>query len=182
MKITCLVLVMTSFGLMGSSPAYASSLTRQQNSETSTGARSDNPRDAQHTAQANDDKRRRVETPSNEQGNDRHISGKSHSRNRTSLIKSNRPQQLRNIRERSTSENVMNVHQPTSSKPAAFAAKIADNRNLPGRTTGVAALNGQQFKNPGNRGTTPAIIGGPASTPRNSTAINGASINRKHGN
>jgi hypothetical protein len=184
MKTVCLVLVMTSFGFtQRTAYAYASHLTPQQSPASSTAAGSDHPRDAEHTGQANDDKHQKVGTPSNEQGNDRLISDKSHSRNRTSLFKANRPQQLRNIQERSTLKTVMNVHQPSFSKPAAGAAKITNNRTWPVRATGVAALNGQQFKNSRNRGTTSAIIiGGPARTPRNTAAISGTRINRKHVN
>jgi len=184
MRIACL-LVMTSFGLMqGTIYVYSSSLTPKQIPASSRRAGSDHSRDAGRTATASssDDKRPKVGIPSDEHVNDRHISAKSHSRSRGSLIKANRPQQFRNIRERSTSVNMRSVLAPSSGNPAAGGAKIANSRTLPVRTTGLATLNGQQFKNSRNRGVGLATIGGPTRAPRNAAAINGTSTLRKHVN
>lgn len=179
MKIACLVFVLTGLGLVGSSRAYASPLAHQQTSETPTGAGRTHVRDAEHSGQANIEKRQKVGLPSHDPRNHHQASGKSHSRNRAALVKTNRPQQLRNTRKRSTSTNVMNVQQPRSGSPAGGSARIANNRPLPVHTTAVAALDGRQVKF-SNRGSTSASIGGPARTPRNTGVINGTSINRKH--
>lgn len=165
MKIACLVFVLTGLGLVGSSRAYASALAHQQTSETPSG-------------QANNDKRQKIGLPSHDPRTHHQASGKSHSRNRAALVKTNRPQQLRNTQKRPSSTSVMNVQQPRSGSPAVGSARIANNRPLPVHTTAVAAL-GRQVKF-SNRGSTFASIGGPPRTPRNTGTINGTSINRKH--
>jgi hypothetical protein len=164
MKIAFLVLAMASFGMIRSSHAYASGISPQQNLDTSTGAARNRPR------------------RSDEQGNDRQGSEKNRSRSRASLIKTNRSQQLRKSREHSTTESVRKIHQTSSGAPAAVPAKSVNNRTLPVRTTGVTALNGQQFRNSHSWGAGPAIIGGPAKAARSAAVINGTSINRKRMN
>jgi hypothetical protein len=183
MKIVCLVLVMTTSGFTQSTAyADASHLTPQQNPAISTDAGRDHPRNTEHGGQANDNKRQKVGTRSNEPGNARHVSGKNHSRNRANLIKANRPQQLRSIPNHSTSQNVMNVHQPGSGTPAVGAAKIANRRTLPVRTAGVGALNGRQFKDSHNRRVATAIIGRTASATKGTVVINGTSTTPRHVN
>lgn len=111
-----------------------------------------------------------------------HISGKNHPHSRASLTRTSRPKQPRNGRERSTPGNVMNVHQPSSGKSAAGAAKLANRRKLPVRPPGGAALNGRQFKDSRNRGVGPAIISGTANATKGTAAINGTGTNRRHVN
>ena len=179
MKIACLVFVLTGLGLVGSSRAYASALAHQQNSKTPAGVGGTHVRDAEHSGQANTDKLQKVGLSSHDPLTHHHASGKSHPRNRAALVKTNRPQHLRNIQKRLSSTSVMNVQQPRSGSPAGGSARIANNRPLPVHTTAVAALDGRQVKF-SNRGSTSASIGGPARAPRNTGIINGTSTNRKH--
>lgn len=164
MKTVYLALVMISFGLLQvTTYAYASCLAPKHSPDNSVGAGDDRPRTS--------DRRENL-----------HVSGNDHSRSRSSLTKAHRPQQARNIGNRSTSRNVANVHQPSSGSPAGAPAKTARNRTSSPRITRGAALDGQEFKNSRNRSTTSAIIGGPASTPTHAAVINGTNIRPKHVN
>lgn len=183
MKAVCLMLSMIGSVMLVNETSYAFALSpASQERPSVTSAKppgSDQARDA-----ASPENRQHLKhgTRSDEQRTRRHISDKNHSHSRVSPTKANRPKQLRNSRERSTSQNVMNVHQPSSSKAAAGAARIANNRSLPVRSPNVAALNGQQFKNAHNRASSMTTIGGPATPVRNRAAIDGTGINRRHVN
>ena len=123
--------------------------------------------------------------PSDEQRDHRHVSDKNHPRSRASLTKANRPQQLPNNRQRSTSGNAMNLHQPGSDKSGG-AAKADSSRTKQPTTP---CLFGRQvssdptvpsLNNVRHRGPNPAVIGGSAnSDTRNTGAINGTQMNRK---
>ena len=183
MKTVCLMLSMIGSAMLVSDTSYAFALSpasQEQSSVTSAKPPgSDQATDAASPENRQHQKRR---TRSDEQRSPRRISDKSHSHSRVSPTKVNRPKQLRNSRERSTSQNVMNVHQPSSSKAAAGAARIANNRSLPVRSPNVVALNGQQFKNAHNRASSLTTIGGPATRVRNRAVIDGTGMNRRHVN
>jgi len=165
MKTVYLALVMISFGVLRvTTYAYASRVAIKHSHDNSVGAGDDRPR------------------TSDRRENYLHVSGNDHSRSRSSLTKAHRPQQARNIRNRSTSRNVADVHQPSSGSPAGAPAKTAKNRTSSPRITRGAALDGQEFKNSRNRSTTSAIIGGPASTPTHAAVINGTTIRSKRVN
>jgi hypothetical protein len=74
-------------------------------------------------------------------------------------------------------------HQPGSSPPAVVAPggsvgnKTDINRAV--RPPSAVSLTGPSPKNASNRGSNPAIIGGPANSMKNTVAINGSSMNRK---
>ena len=180
MKTACLILAMISCAVLIHATSYALSPTpapQEQSSESSTtSSDSAHPMDA---ASAENRKRQKVGTHSDRTRS--HISHKNHSPSRVSLTKANRPRELRNGHEPSTPKNVINVHQPSSSKPAGDA-KITNHRTPPVRTAGITALSGQQFRNPHNRAASMATIGGPLDPTRNTAAINGTSINRRHVN
>lgn len=131
---------------------------------------------ATDVSSAHEGERQKDRTSSDKQRTRRRAPNENH---QAKPIKANRPKQLRNGRERSPSKNVMSVAQPSSSKPGLGAVKVANNRTLPARTNGVAALSGQQFRNSRHRGTAPATVGGPPSSTRNTATISGTSMNRK---
>ena len=134
---------------------------QEQSTESSTKPLSGDAYD--DVSSAHDGERQKDRTSSDKQRTRRRTSNENHAQP-GQPIKANRPKQLRNGRERSPSKNVMSVAQPSSSKPGLGAVKVANNRTLPARTNGVAALSGQQFKNSRHRGTAPATVGGPPSS------------------
>jgi hypothetical protein len=165
MKTVYLALVMISFGLLQvTTYAYASLLAPKHSPDNSVGSGDDRPR------------------TSDRRENYLHVSGDDHSRSRSRLTKAHRPQQARNIGNRSTSRNVANVYQPSSGSPPGAPTKIARNRTSSPRITRGAALDGQEFKNSRNRSTTSAIIRAPARTPPNAAVINGTTIRPKRVN
>jgi hypothetical protein len=180
MKTACFLLVMIGFQVQGAAYVYTSNLALRQGSSTSTDAGSDHSRGVGHTttAVAGDDKQQEVGKPPHEQANHHHVSGKNQWKSGASLVKANRPTPLRNSRQRSTTENVGKAKQGNWSTPNTGEPKTVNQRTLPVPVTGNVVLNGHQFKNSGNRGTNPAVVGGAASR----AAINGTAINRKHAN
>jgi hypothetical protein len=165
MKTVYLALVMISFGVLQvRTYAYTSPIAPKYSPDNSVGAGDNRPR------------------RSDRRENYLHISGNDHSRSRSSLTKAHRPQQARNIGNRSTSRNVADGHQPSSGSPPGAPAKTAKNRPASPDITRGAALGGQEFKNSRNRSTTSAIIGGPASTPTHAAVINGTTIRPKRVN
>ena len=182
MKAACLTLAMIGFTVLidGTSYAFSFSSASQEQSTVS----SSKPLSTDHATNAappHDPTVQKGGTPSDERTR-RRSPNKNHPHSQAKPVKANRPKQLRNGRERSTAENVMSVAQPNSSTTAAGAVRVANNRTLARRPTGVAALSGQQFKNRRNRGAAPATVGGPPSSTRNTATISGTSINRKRSN
>lgn len=159
---------------------YASSLSptlQEQSSEGSTKPISgDHATDAVST---HDGKRQKDRIPSHVQVTRRRTSNKNHSHGHANLMKANRPKQFRHGREGPTSENGLSVGRPRLSRPAVGAAKITNSRNLRARTTGVAALDGRQVKDPRNRGAAAAIVGGPANATGHTAAISGTGMHRR---
>jgi hypothetical protein len=182
MKTACLTLVMIGCVVLihGMNYAFSPSSTAKEISSESSAKlpASDSPTDAASVANG---ERQTVGTHSDEQRTRRHISDKRPARSYASLTKVNRPKQLRNARERSTPENTINVHQPSSSKPAG-ATKLVTHRTQPVRTAETAALSGQQLRSAHSRALGTATIGGAVKPARNTAAISGTSINRKHVN
>jgi hypothetical protein len=76
-------------------------------------------------------------------------------------------------------------HQLGLSPPAGAALgglvqnKTVNNRILPVRPLGTVSPTGPSSKNVHNRGPSPAAIGGPGDSTKNTAAINGSSMNRK---
>lgn len=168
MKAACLTLAMVGCAVFFQETSYAfflSAALQEQSTESSSKPLSGD--------------RHKDRTSSDAHRTGRRASNKNHSHNQTNPIKANRPKQLRNGRERMASENVMNVGRSNSSKPSIGASKVPNNHKLPARTTGVAALSGQQFGNSRNRGAAPATVGGPPSSTRNTATISGTSISRR---
>lgn len=180
MKAACLTLAMVGCAVLFHGTSYASSLSpalQEQSSEGSTKPLSgDHATDAVST---HDGKRQKDRIPSQEQVTRRRTSNKNHSHGNANLMKANRPKQLRKGRESSTSQNGMSVGRPRLSRPTVGAAKITNSRNLRARTTGVAALDGRQVKDPRNRGAAPAMVGGPANAAGHTAAISGTGMNRR---
>ena len=182
MKTACLTLAIISCAMLvhGTSYAFSPNSAPQQQSSESSAASSgkDRPTDA---ATAENGKRQKVSTDSDERRTRSHISDKNHLRSPVSLSKANRPRPSRNGRERSTPKNAINVHQPSSSK-ATGAARNVNHRTAHVRTAGTAGLGGQQFRNANNRPSRMATVSGRVNPARNTAAIDGTSVNRRHAN
>jgi hypothetical protein len=69
--------------------------------------------------------------------------------------------------------------QTVSSKSVAVPNKTLNGRSGPVRAPTVAALSGQDLRNPRNRTANLAISGGPANSTHNTAAINGTGMKRK---
>ena len=174
-----LALIGCAVPIHGAGHAASSDPASQQQSSESSAA----PLSSDHASAAwADDRSQKNGILSDERAARRRTSDKNHSRGRSTLTKPNRPKQLRNSRERSTSKTAMSVRQSSPTRRAAGTAKITNNRNLPAHTTGFAGLSGQQFKNPHNRGATPATVGGPAGATRRTAAIDGTGVKRRRSN
>lgn len=180
MKAACLALAMIGCAVLIQGTSYAFSLSpasQEQSTDSSTKQLSgDHPTSA---ASPHDGERQKDGATADQQRTRRRTPKKNFSHTHANPIKANRPKQVRNGRERSTSENVKSVAQPSPSKPAVGTAKIASIHNLPVRGAGLNALNGQQFKNPRKRPAAPATVGGPASPTKRTEAISGTGMNRK---
>jgi hypothetical protein len=187
MKATCLLFLMIGCAALtpGTSCAAQSSLASQQpSSESSANTISDHPRDAVHGAPVEDGKYQKDGKISNEQRDHRHASGKELPRSRTSLTTSNRPKQVPNNGEHSTSGTAMNLHQPGSDKSGASARGALIQH---GTVNVFASIRPASIRprvplpnNVRHRGANPAVIGGSASSnSRNAGAIDGAHMNRR---
>lgn len=181
MKTVCLILLIAGCALVhGIAYASASDFAPRQSPENSDFAGKNRSSDAEHATPTSENKGHKEATAPNERGDSHDVPHKIHSRSRTSLLKTNRPKQPQNRHEPSRPGKVMNVQQPSLTKPAGAAGKIA-NHHIPAiRPTIGSVISGQQFGNGRDRGTTPAAIGGPADARRNVEAINGTEINNKH--
>jgi len=182
MKTVYLTLAIISCALLipGTSHAFSPNSAPQQQSSESSAASSGNERPTD-AASAENRSHQKFGTHSEGHRTRRHISDKGHSRSYANLRKANRPRPSRNGRERSTPKNAINVHQASSSKTAGYQ-RIVNHPTAPVRTAGTASLGGQQFRNANNRASTMAAISGSANPARNTAAINGTSVNRKHAN
>jgi hypothetical protein len=187
MKATCLLFLMIGSAALtpGTSCAAQSSPASQQpSSESSANTISDHPRDAVHGAPVEDGKNQKDGDPFDEQRDHRHTSDKDHPRSRASLTRSNRPKQVQNNGEHSTSGTAMNLHQPGSDKSGASArgALIQHgtvNVSVPVRPASIRP----RVPLPNNvrhRGANPAVIGGSAkSYNRNIASISGTHMIRR---
>ena len=183
MKAACLTLAMVACAVLFQETSYAFFLSPAlQEQSTKSSSKPLSGGHATDVSSAHDGDFHNDRTSSDEHRARRRTSKKNHLHIQTNPIMANRPKQLRNGRERSASENVMNVGRSNSSKSAIGASKVPNNHNLPARTTGVATLSGQQFRNSRNRGAALATVGGPPSSTRNTATISGSSINRKRSN
>jgi hypothetical protein len=187
MKTSCLLFLMIGCAALTSGTscaAQSSPASQQPPSESPANTISDHPRDAVHGTPVEDGGNQNDGKPSDEQRDYRHASDQDHPRSRASLTRSNRPKQVPNNGEHSTSGTAMNLHQPGSDKSGASArgALIQHetfNRALTIRPASIRP----RVPLPNNvrhRGANPAIIGGSASSnSRNTGAIDGAHMNRR---
>ena len=187
MKTTCLLFLAIGCAALMRGTSYADQsnpASPKSSSESAAKTTSDHPRDAAHSAPAEDGKNQNDGKPSDERRDPRHASDKNHQGSRASLTSANRPKQASNDRERSTSGNATNLHQPGLSKSGGVAnglsQKATVNNVLPVRRPSVTRPIVPSPSNVRHRGANPAVIGGSAnSDSRNTGAINGARMNRK---
>jgi hypothetical protein len=76
--------------------------------------------------------------------------------------------------------NATGFNRPGTSGPAGVAGGIASRPAAPIHAPTVAGLSGQQFRDAHSRRAGPAIIGGPTIATKNTAAIGGALMVRKH--
>ena len=153
---------------------------QQSSGNSTTNAGSDHSGDAEHATVSSQSKQPKETVASDEHGNSRHIPNRIRPRSRTSLNKTNHPKKVQHNLEHSRPEGVTSMHQQVLTKPADAASKVVTRHTPPVRPATGVAISGQQFRNGRNRSATPAVIGGPANPRRNTEAINGTEVNRKH--
>jgi len=117
-----------------------------------------------------------------------HVSDKNHARNLAGPSDSKHPTPVRKGVRRSTSENPANLRSPAAGKSGSPAATKDFSRSTgqkPGATSRQPSISRDAeppLKDVRHRGQNPALIGGPSnSRTRNSSAINGTTMNRKPG-
>lgn len=143
-----------------------------------TGAGTDHSTDAKDATVSSESRDHKVTIDSNERAGRHHVSGKILAR-RLPTPKSDRAKQFRQNHEQSRPEHISSTSQPARTNPAP-ARKVVNIHTLPVRPATGAAISGQQFRNGLIRSARPAVIGGPANTRKNSAAIKGTEVNRKH--
>lgn len=109
-----------------------------------------------------------------------HVTGKIPLPARANVVQANRSKMVRNNNSQGLKlRGLMDYPQPASMNR--ISAGKASGHNLPTRQTTVAGIAGYEFKNR-HRAPVPATIGGPANKTRNTAAINGTGMARKHMN
>ena len=187
MKGTFLLLLMISYAALTPGTTYAgwaSSRPQQAPPESAADTVSDHSQDAGQAAPAAGGKRQKDKSPSGEQRDRRHVSVKNQPRSLATTIKV-RPKQLPNNRERFSTGNAMNFHQPGSDKSggaakAGLTQHETVNTAVPRRPPSVIRPSVPLLNNVRHRGGNSAIIGGPAnSAGRNTGSINGTVVHRR---
>ncbi len=188
MRATCLLFLTLSCAALMSGTAYAAPSTpasQQASSESAAKIVSGDPRDATHSAPANEGNYRKYGKPSDEQRDRRNVSDTKIARSRPGLLKANRPKPLPNAQERSSPENAMSLQQPGSNKSVGaakggFIQQEAVSTALRGRRTNVLRPTGPLPNDVRHRGANPAVVGGSVnSNNRNTAAINGNRMIRR---
>jgi hypothetical protein len=147
-------------------------------------AASGHPGDAEHAAPADDGKHQPAAKPTDEPRDPGRASNPNRPPSRPSLTKANRPKPLANGRQRSVPGNVL--HQRGSNKSGGAASRgLIRNETLrnavPVRTSSVAQTTGPSRNNVRHRGSNPAAVTGSVnSNRRNTGAIDGTRMSRKH--
>jgi hypothetical protein len=152
--------------------------------EGSTNAASDRSHDDHlHATPADDGKRQKEESPSEQQVLRR--AAKNRPRNRANLTVANRSKQLPIRRKRSKALNAANPYPPDLDKSgdAATGQNRTANNALPLRSTSVvrptvASLNAS-LNTVRHRGPNPAVVGGSASNTGNAGALSGTRMHRR---
>ena len=182
MKTATLILLIAGCVLVrGAAYASVTSPAPQQSSGNSATpeAASDHSSDAEHANVLSQSKGKKA-MASDERTGRRRVSSKIRPHRLPTPSKSNRPKQVLRNHEHSRPGNIASMHQQVLTKPAGTVSKVVRIHTLPVRPATGAAISGQQFRNGRNRSATPAVIGGPANTRRNTEAINGTEVTRKH--
>ena len=184
MKATCLLFLAITYAALPET-AYATPsnpASQQTSSQRAANTASDHPRDAERTAPVDGGKRQKVGNPSDEQ-RDHRVSGKNRPRSPATITK-DRPKQVPNNQERSTSGNAVNLHRPGSTQydrlaKGGLTQQETGNRAMPVRPPSVSRSTAPSPNNVRHRGANPAVIGGSAISDRNTGAINGTRVHRK---
>lgn len=123
---------------------------------------------------------------SDDQQNHRKAPDKKFPASNSKRSKSDRPNELANRREHSTSEDSVNSRRPGSDKSGGaakngFARSETVNHAPPNRAPSAVHPSVPSLSDVRHRGPNPAIVGGPrSSNTRNTGAIDGTHMNRKH--
>jgi hypothetical protein len=164
--------------------AQSNQLSSQTSSKTAEKTATDHPRDPEHATPATAGKHKTDQRSSDEPQDHRNTSEKNLPRKHPNLTTTNHPKQPPSSQNRSKPANALNLNHPRSDKldGAAKGGAIHPetvNNGFPVRSRRVARSTTASPNNTRHRGPNPAVIGGSASSGRNTGAINGTRVNRK---
>ena len=117
---------------------------------------------------------------SHEHGEVGHALNKPRVQSHARLPMPRRTKPARNTRGLSRSQDATHLEQPTFTKSRVIAGKIANPHTPAVRASPGSAIGGQQFQHGRNLAAIPARLGGSATARRNTQAINGSEIHRRH--
>ena len=117
---------------------------------------------------------------SHEHGEVGHAFNKPRVRSHARLLMPRRTKPARNARGLSRSHDATHLEQATLTKPRVIAGRIANPHTPAVRASTGSAIGGQQFRHGRNLAAIPAGLGGSANARRNTQAINGSEIHRRH--
>jgi hypothetical protein len=144
---------------------------------------SDHPQDAEHGASADGRRRQKDGSPSDRRRDNHQVSGKNHPPSPSTTVR-DRARQVPKNRQHSLSGNALNLHQTASGKSVCAAkggppqSKTVNNAP-PVREASAVRPSAPLLSNARHRGANPAVIGGSATSDRNTGAINGNRVHRK---
>ena len=156
---------------------------QQTSPESGTTTVSGHPQDAEGGASAEGRRRQKDGSPSDGRPDNHQVSGKNHPRSPAATAR-DRPQQLSKNRRRSPSGNAIRLNQTASGKSVGAAKggppQTRTVNNVPPiRQPSAVRPSGPILNTARHRGANPAVIGGSATSDRNTGAINGSRVHRK---
>lgn len=183
MKTASLILLIAGCVLVrGVAYASVTGLAPQQSSTNSaTEAGSGHSTNAERASVLSQSRDRKATIASDERAGRHHVSDKIRPHKLPTPSKSNRSKQALHNHEHSKPGNITTTRQQVLPKPSGTTSKVVNFHTLAVRPAAGVSLGGQQFRSGRNRSATPGDVGGPATIRRKNTgAISGTEVNRKH--
>lgn len=178
MKAAALILVTASYVLSLGDHASAANPALQQNAGSSSTGNSRVSNQGQAPT-ANQGKDQMDGSGSHEHGEVGHALNKARVQSHARLPMPGRRSPARNTRGLSRSQNATHLQRPTS-KPSVIPGRIGNPHTPAVRASTGSAIGGRQFQHGRNLAAIPARLGGSANARRNTQAINGSEIHRRH--
>jgi hypothetical protein len=187
MKTICLLLLTISWtGLMRGivCGSTSSPVSQQASPESAAKTVNDHPGDTSQGPPRHSAKDQKNGKHADGQRDSRYVSGKNLDRSRANLVRENRPRQFENDRERSTSGNVVNLHEQGFDKSGIAKGGLTQNEiargTVPVRPPSVVRPTAATLANVRHHGPNPATVSGLGNrTVSNTGSINGTGKHRR---